>query len=385
MQMRSKLIPDKSVYITGKEANLMADAMARGKLSGDGFYSAQCKNLLKQKIGCHEALLTHSCTAALEMTALLLGIGPGDEVIMPSFTFSSTATAFVLRGATPVFVEIEPQTLCIDPKAVQKALTRRTKAIVPVHYAGLVCDMDALTALGKEHDLPIVEDAAQSLGSSLNGKAAGSFGELACLSFHESKNIQCGEGGALLINEPGLVERAKILREKGTNRSAFLQGQVDKYTWVDIGSSYLPNEMTAAFLMAQLEAEESITKSRVNACIKYFNNLKPLHDAGKIKLYDWKSSDIGNGHIFWILTKDLEERIALQKYLKKRNIHTFFHYVPLHSSPAGKKFGRPHGKLEITDSVYAKLLRLPLQAFMSDADIDATCEAIFDFYKENTN
>lgn len=282
-------------------------------------------------------------------------------------------------------MEIEPQTLCIDPKAVQKALTRRTKAIVPVHYAGLVCDMDALTALGKKHDLPIVEDAAQSLGSSLNGKAAGSFGELACLSFHESKNIQCGEGGALLINEPGLVERAKILREKGTNRSAFLQGQVDKYTWVDIGSSYLPNEMTAAFLMAQLEAEESITKSRVNACIKYFNNLKPLHDAGKIKLYDWKSSDIGNGHIFWILTKDLEERIALQKYLKKRNIHTFFHYVPLHSSPAGKKFGRPHGKLEITDSVYAKLLRLPLQAFMSDADIDATCEAIFDFYKENTN
>lgn len=380
MQMRSKQIPDKSVYVTGREANLMADAMSRGKLSGDGFYTARCRNLLKQKIGCHDALLTHSCTAALEMAALLLDLSPGDEVIMPSFTFSSTATAFVLRGATPVFVDIEPQTLCMNPEEARKAVTCRTKAIVPVHYAGLVCDMEAIMALGRKHNLLIVEDAAQSLGSSRNGKAAGSFGELACLSFHESKNIQCGEGGALLINDPGLVERALILREKGTNRSAFLQGQVDKYTWVDIGSSYLPNELTTAFLLAQLEEEKAITQSRVDACKKYFKNLKPLHDAGKITFYDWDSPNIGNGHIFWILTKDLEERIGLQKYLQKRNIFTFFHYVPLHSSPAGKKYGRPHGNLEVTDSVYDRLLRLPMQAYMSDADIEVTCETIFDFY-----
>lgn len=360
----------------------MREAMRGFHLSGDGLFTQRCSDWLVNYTGCGKALLTHSCTAALEMAALLLDVGPGDEIIMPSFTFSSTATAFALRGAIPVFADIDPETLCLSPEAAEAAITPRTRAIVPVHYAGYPCDMDAFLALGEKYGIAIIEDAAQALGSKYKGRPVGDMGELVCLSFHESKNIQCGEGGALLINNTRYIRRALILREKGTNRAAFLQGQVDKYTWVDIGSSFLPGELAAAFLFAQLEAAEYITESRLRVCEKYDRLLAPLRDAGHIVLFDRASHPGGNGHIYWILTRNLEERLALTSFLKQNGILSFFHYVPLHSSPAGKRLGRSAGSLAITDSVHERLLRLPLHVDMPDSDIEKVVEVMFKFFSE---
>jgi dTDP-4-amino-4,6-dideoxygalactose transaminase len=360
----------------------MAEAMAARRLSGDGSFTERCRAWLKQYTGCGEALLTHSCTAALEMAALLLDIQADDEIIMPSFTFSSTANAFALRGGIPVFVDIDPATMNISPDAICKAVTPRTKAVVPVHYAGLPCDMDAIMTIGAEHGLAIVEDAAQALCSRYKDIPIGRIGHLVCLSFHESKNIQCGEGGMLLINDPQYIDRALVLREKGTNRTAFLQGQVDKYTWVDIGSSYLPSELNAAFLFAQLESAEHITKDRLRVCETYHRLLHPLHSAGKITLLDRMAHPGGNGHIFWILTNSLQERMALSAFLKERRILSFFHYVPLHSSPAGLRLGRACGNMEHTNRAFERLLRLPLHVNMPEEDIHAVTDAITQFYNK---
>lgn len=378
--MRSPRIPRSKIYYTGNERRYMDEAMEAQQLSGDGKFTELCRNWLKDHTRCFDAFLTHSGTAALEMAALLADVGPGDEVIMPSFTFSSTATAFALRGATPVFADIDPDTLCLSPESAAAAITPRTRAIVPVDYAGYPSDMSAFVALGEEHGLVIIEDAAQALGSTYKGKPVGALGHLVCLSFHESKNIQCGEGGALLVNDPAYVERAAIIREKGTNRSAFMHGQVDKYTWMDIGSSYLPSELTAAFLLAQLEDAEHITESRRKTCNLYDSLLAPLHEAGRLVLFDREAHPGGNCHIYWILTGSLEERLALTAFLKKENILSFFHYVPLHSAPAGRRLGRAGGSLEVTDSVAERLLRLPLHVDMPEEDIRAVAEAVREFY-----
>lgn len=378
--MRSPKIPRSKIFYAGKERQYMEEAMRAQQLSGDGKFTDLCRKWLKGYAQCQDAFLTHSGTAALEMAALLLDVGPGDEVIMPSFTFSSTATAFALRGATPVFADIEPDTLCLSPKSAAAAITPATRAIVPVHYAGFPCDMDAFMELGEERGVAIVEDAAQALGSVYKGKPVGNMGQFVCLSFHESKNVQCGEGGALLVNDPAYLERAAIIREKGTNRSAFMHGQVDKYTWLDIGSSYLPGELAAAFLLAQLEAVEYITESRRKSCELYDRFLSPLRESGRITLFDRCQNPGGNGHIYWILTASLEERLALTEFLKKRNILAFFHYVPLHSAPAGRRLGRPAGSLEVTSDVSDRLLRLPLHVDMPEEDIRAVAEAVAEFY-----
>ncbi|MDR0466256.1 MAG: dTDP-4-amino-4,6-dideoxygalactose transaminase [Deltaproteobacteria bacterium] len=378
--MQTGVIPREPVYCTGREQGYIAEAIAARRLSGDGSFTERCRAWLKRHTGCGEALLTHSCTAALEMAALLLDIQPGDEVIMPSFTFPSTANAFVLRGGIPVFADIDPDTMNISPDAVRKAVTSKTKAVVPVHYAGLPCDMDAIMELGAEHGLAIVEDAAQALCTAYKGVPLGCIGHLACLSFHESKNIQCGEGGALLINDPKYIERALVLREKGTNRTAFLQGQVDKYTWTDIGSSYLPSELNAAFLLAQLEDAEHITKDRLRVCEIYHRLLQPLQRAGKIKFLDRGAHLGANGHIFWILTNSLQERMALSAFLKERRILAFFHYVPLHSSPAGIRLGRTCGGMEHTNRASECLLRLPLHVGMPEEDIQAVADAVARFF-----
>jgi len=378
--MQPRIIPSNTLYYTGREQRYMAEAMEERRLSGDGSFTERCRAWLKLHTGCGEALLTHSCTAALEMAALLLDIQAGDEIIMPSFTFPSTANAFALRGGIPVFVDIDPATMNISPDAMRKAITPRTKAVVPVHYAGLPCDMDAIMAIGAEHEIVIVEDAAQALCSRYKDIPMGRFGHLACLSFHESKNIQCGEGGALLINDPQYMDRALVLREKGTNRSAFLQGQVDKYTWVDIGSSYLPSELNAAFLLAQLEDAEHITNDRLRVCETYHSLLHPLHAAGKITLFDRAAYPGGNGHIFWILTNSLQERQALSTFLRERHILSFFHYVPLHSSPAGLRLGRACGSMEHTNRAFECLLRLPLHVGMPEEDIHAVTDGITQFY-----
>lgn len=378
--MQLNRIPRNTLYYTGHELKYISEAMHAMHLSGDGSFTKRCSGWLKRTLRCKEALLTHSCTAALEMAALLLDLRPGDEIIMPSFTFSSTATAFALHGGIPVFVDIDPETLCLSPDAVAVALSDRTRAVIPVHYAGLPCDMDAVMNISRENGLVVIEDAAQALGSRYKGEPVGNMGHLVCLSFHESKNVQCGEGGALLINDERYIERAMIVREKGTNRSAFLQGQVDKYTWVDVGSSFLPGELNAAFLLAQLEEAEKITKSRLHTCELYDRLLRPLHEAGKITLCDRKAYPGGNGHIFWILAKNFEERLALASFLKDRGILSFFHYVPLHSSPAGKRFGKTVGSMIYTNSVYERLLRLPIHVNMPDDDIIYVSNAIMKFY-----
>ncbi|MDR2054542.1 MAG: dTDP-4-amino-4,6-dideoxygalactose transaminase [Desulfovibrio sp.] len=378
--MQPDIIPRNTLYYTGSEQRYMAEAMEARRLSGDGSFTERCRAWLKLHTGCGEALLTHSCTGALEMAALLLDIQAGDEIIMPSFTFSSTANAFALRGGIPVFVDIDPDTMNISPDAIRKAVTPRTRVVVPVHYAGFPCDMDAIMDIGVEYGLVIVEDAAQALCSRYKDIPIGRIGHLVCLSFHESKNIQCGEGGALLINDLQYVGRALVLREKGTNRTAFLRGQVDKYTWVDIGSSYLPSELNAAFLLAQLEDAEHITKDRLRVCEAYHRLLHPLHAAGKITLFDRAAHPGGNGHIFWILTKSLQERVALSAFLRERRILSFFHYVPLHSSPAGRRLGKFCGSMEHTDRAFECLLRLPLHVGMAEEDIRAVTEAITQFY-----
>jgi len=354
------VIPFNKPYMTGRELAYIAEAHANGHLAGNGEFSKRCSAWLEQRIGSDKALLTHSCTAALEMAAILSGVGVGDEVIMPSFTFVSTANAFVLRGATPVFVDIRPDTLNIDETKIEAAITPRTKAIVPVHYAGVGCEMDAIMDIAQRHDLLVIEDAAQGLLSAYRDRPLGGIGHMAALSFHETKNIISGEGGALLLNDPRFVDRAEIIWEKGTNRSQFFRGQVDKYTWVDLGSSYLPGEIVAAFLWAQLEEADAITKRRLDIWATYHEAFAGLEAAGSVRRPIIPSDRRHNGHLYHLLAPSLAARTELIDRLRAKGIQSVFHYVPLHSSPFGQSIGRSVGDLAHTVAAGERLVRLPL-------------------------
>jgi len=359
-------IPFNKPYMTGKELWYISQAHNRGWLAGDGYFTKLCHAWLEEKTGAKKVLLTHSCTAALEMAAILADIKPGDEVIMPSYTFVSTANAFVLRGGVPVFVDIRPDTLNIDESKIEEAITEKTKAIVPVHYAGVGCEMDTIMKIAEKHGLLVIEDAAQGLMASYKGKPLGSIGHLGAISFHETKNIISGEGGALLINDERFIERAEIIREKGTNRSKFFRGEVDKYTWVDIGSSYLPSELVAAFLWAQMEEAESITARRLEIWWNYHKALEKLEDMGYVRRPFVPDCCQHNAHMYYILMPDLKTRTLFIDFMKHNNIQCVFHYVPLHSSPAGCKFGRVHGSMENTSMVADTLVRLPLWVGLGD-------------------
>lgn len=374
-------IPFNKPFIVGKELYNIAQAVISGHLAGDGSFTKACNKWLEDNLICEKALLTHSCTAALEMSAILCDIQPDDEIIMPSFTFVSTANAFVLRGGTPVFVDIRQDTLNIDEKLIEAAITPKTKAIVPVHYAGMPCEMDVILQLAKQYNLIVVEDAAQAFFATYKGKFLGTMGDFGCLSFHETKNVISGEGGALLINNRRSINRAEIVREKGTNRNQFFRGEVDKYTWVDIGSSYLPSEIVSAFLYAQLENADKIMRKRRNLFDSYMRGLTHLEDKGCFRLPFIFEHDVCNGHMIYLLTGSLEERNRLIESLKGRNINAVFHYVPLHSSPAGKRYGRISGSMHVTDDVSDRLVRLPLYYEMTDNDIDIVISAITDFYR----
>ena len=354
------MIPFNKPYMTGKELWYIAQAHAKGHLAGDGSFTKLCNQWVEQRTGSAKALLTHSCTAALEMAALLANVGPGDEVIMPSFTFVSTANAFVLRGATPVFVDVREDTFNLDETLVEAAVTPKTRAIVPVHYAGVGCEMDTLLDIAKRHQLMVIEDAAQAVMSSYKGRPLGGIGDLAAVSFHETKNVISGEGGALLVNNPRLAERAEVIREKGTNRSQFFRGQVDKYTWVDVGSSYLPGEIIAAFLWAQMEEVDAITRKRLAIWGTYHQWFAEAERAGKLRRPIIPTHCVHNAHMYYILLPDLNARSTIIDKLKKLQVQSVFHYVPLHSAPAGLKYARSVGKMQVTDSVAERLLRLPM-------------------------
>lgn len=354
------VIPFNKPYMTGRELWYIAQAHTRGHLSGDGIFTKKCHQWLEDHTGARKALLTHSCTAALEMAAILADIRPGDEIIMPSYTFVSTANAFVLRGGVPVFVDIHTDTLNIDERLIEAAITPRTKAIVPVHYAGVACEMDAIMDIAHRHNLLVIEDAAQAVMASYKGKALGSIGHLGTYSFHETKNVISGEGGALLVNDERLAERAEIIREKGTNRSQFFRGQVDKYTWVDIGSSYLPGEVIAAFLWAQLEEGQNITDKRLTIWQQYNDAMEPLEIAGKLRRPIVPSGRKQNAHMYYILLDALDTRTKLISSLKDSGVNAVFHYVPLHNSLAGIQCGRASGQLKNTEDIADRLLRLPL-------------------------
>ena len=347
-------------HMTGKELTYIAEAHFNGKLAGDGPFTERCHEWLKAYSGSCSALLTHSCTAALEMSAILLNIMPGDEVIMPSFTFVSTANAFVLRGAVPVFVDIREDTLNLDEEKIEQAITKRTKAIVVVHYAGVACNMDRILSIAHAHNLKVVEDAAQGMMSTYKGRPLGTIGDLGTLSFHETKNVISGEGGALLVNDPTLALRAEIIREKGTDRSQFFRGEVDKYTWQDIGSSFLPGELIAAFLWAQFEEAKRITGERVNRWQHYHDLVEPLEAQGALRRPIVPNDCVHNGHLYYVLLESSKHRAAVLTDLKKRAIGAVFHYVPLHSSPAGLRYGRTSGNLDVTVTQSERLVRLPL-------------------------
>ncbi|RAP58432.1 dTDP-4-amino-4,6-dideoxygalactose transaminase [Oleiagrimonas sp. MCCC 1A03011] len=353
-------IPFNKPYMTGKEVELIKQAHLNAHLAGDGAFTKQCNQWLEHITGCGKSLLTHSCTAALEMSALLLDLKPGDEVIMPSFTFVSTANAFVLRGAIPVFVDIRPDTLNIDENLIEAAITPRTRAICVVHYAGVGCEMDAIMRIAEQHGLMVVEDAAQGIFSSYKGRPLGSIGQLGALSFHETKNIISGEGGALLINDMQYAERAEIIREKGTNRSKFFRGQVDKYTWVDVGSSYLPGEIIAAFLAAQLEEGESINQRRLSLWNRYHDWAKPLELSELLRRPVIPEECTHNAHMYYMLLPDADRRNRFIEGLRTHEIGSVFHYIPLHSSPAGVRHCRTAGSMRVTNDVSERLVRMPM-------------------------
>lgn len=354
-------IPFNKPFISGKELYYVANCVMKGQISGNGYYTKKCESFLQKLTHSPKALMTNSCTAALEMACILIDLKPGDEVIMPSFTFVSTANAVVLRGAVPVFCDINPQTFNLDETQLSVCLTDKTKAIIPVHYAGQSCEMKVINDFAKENNLYVIEDAAQSVGAYYNGQHSGALGDFGCFSFHETKNIMCGEGGALLINNPEFIEQAEIIREKGTNREAFFRREVELYTWVNHGSSYLPSELQMAFLYAQLENLKSVVKKRRKAVEYYQLHLKPLADRGLIHLPVFLSHNEVNFHLFAILCRDVQERTKLIEYLKEQGIGAVFHYIPLHSSPAGRQFGRTGNvALTNTDSVSECLLRLPV-------------------------
>lgn len=353
-------IPFNRPYMTGRELDYVAQAHANHHLSGDGPFTRQCHAHLSGLTGAQCALLTHSCTAALEMAALLLELEPGDEVIMPSYTFVSTANAFVLRGAVPVFVDVRKDTFNLNERLIEAAITPRTRAICVVHYAGVACEMDTIMEIAKRHDLAVVEDAAQAIYSTYKGQPLGAIGDLGALSFHETKNIISGEGGALLVRDAPLTERAEILREKGTNRSRFFRGQVDKYTWVDVGSSYLPSELVAAFLAAQLEDGARINARRMQAWTSYYEWAASHEAAGRVRRPVIPADCGHNAHMFYLLLPTQRCRSGFIAAMKKSGINTVFHYVPLHSAPAGRRFGRTYGDMTVTDSVADCLVRMPL-------------------------
>jgi len=364
----------------GNEETYIHEAILSHKICGDGLFTKKCNQWIVEKTGTAGALLTTSCTHATEMAALLCGIEPGDEVIMPSYTFVSTADAFVLRGATAVFVDIRPDTMNIDETLIEEAITEKTRAIVPVHYAGVSCEMDTILDIAKRHGLYVIEDAAQGITSTYKGRPLGTLGDYGCYSFHETKNFSMGEGGALLIKDPANIERAEIIREKGTNRSKFFRGQIDKYTWVDPGSSYLPSELNAAYLWAQLEAAEEIQADRLKSWAQYDTLLRPLRDRGAIELPVIPEGCVHNAHMYYIKTKDIAERTRLIGYLKEREINAVFHYIPLHTAPAGEKFGRFSGEDKYTTKESERLLRLPMYYGLKEQEIEYICETIGQFY-----
>lgn len=366
---------------TGKETEYIMEAVKAQKICGDGQFTKKCNSWLEEKTGAVKALLTTSCTHATEMAALLADVKPGDEVIMPSYTFVSTADAFVLRGATPVFVDIRPDTMNIDEKKIEAAITDKTVGIVPVHYAGVACEMDTIMDIAKHHNLWVIEDAAQGIMSTYKGKALGTFGEFGCFSFHETKNYSMGEGGAILIRDKEKIEDAEILREKGTNRSKFFRGQIDKYTWVNQGSSYLPSDMNAAYLWAQLEMAEKINDYRLSIWEQYRRELTPLAEAGKIELPTVPKDCVHNAHMFYIKAKDIEERSALIGHMKENGVLTVFHYIPLHTAPAGLKFGRFHGEDKYTTKESERLVRLPLYFGLKEEEVSYICDKVREFYR----
>ena len=363
-----------------KAAGYIQECVKNQKICGDGAYTKKCNEWIEERTGTTKCLLTTSCTHATELAALLAQIQPGDEVIMPSFTFVSTADAFVLRGAVPVFVDIRPDTMNIDEKLIEAAITEKTRAIVPVHYAGVSCEMDTIMDIAKRYNLVVIEDAAQGIMSSYKGQALGTIGDFGCFSFHETKNYSMGEGGALLIRDQKDVEDAEIIREKGTNRSKFYRGQIDKYTWINYGSSYLPSDMNAAYLYAQLEIADEINDARLACWNRYYERLMPLAEAGKITLPTIPEGCVHNAHMFYIKAKDIEERTDLIAFLKENGIHSVFHYIPLHSAPAGIKFGRFHGEDKYTTSESERLTRLPMYYGLTLEQVDYICDMVIKFY-----
>lgn len=379
------MIPFNKPPFTGNEEKYVLESMRSAKISGDGEFTKRCHQWFEEKLGCQKALLTTSCTHALEMAAILLDIREGDEVIMPSYTFVSTANAFVLRGARIVFVDIRPDTMNMDETKIEAAITNKTKAIVPVHYAGVACEMDTIMEIARRYNLYVIEDAAQGMMSTYNGKPLGTIGHLGAYSFHETKNYTSGgEGGLLIINDPRFCERAEIIREKGTNRSQFFRGMIDKYSWVDIGSSYLPNDMSAAYLWGQLEMAELIDTNRRESWEKYYNALRELEKRQLISLPFMPKECTHNAHMFYFKVKDLNERTAMLKYLNQNNINAVFHYVPLHTATAGLKFGRFQGEDLFTTQESEKLLRIPLYYKITDNDIEFITKVIHDFLSDKT-
>ncbi len=371
---------NKPPYV-GEEIKYIEEAVKAQKICGDGQFTKKCNKWFEDKTGAAKVLLTTSCTHATELAALLLDIQPGDEVIMPAYTFVSTADAFVLRGATAVFVDINPKTMNIDENLIEDAITEKTKAIVPVHYAGVSCEMDKIMEIAKKHNLYVVEDAAQGVMSTYKGKALGTIGDYGCYSFHETKNYSMGEGGALLIRDGKNAELAEIIREKGTNRSKFFRGQIDKYTWVEAGSSYLPSDMNAAYLWAQLQKADEINENRLQSWNRYYEGLKDLEEAGKIELPYVPEYCEHNAHMFYIKAKDLEERSALISYLKENGVTAVFHYIPLHTAPAGKEYGRFHGEDKYTTKESERIIRLPMYYELDEQDAKKVMDLIHTFYK----
>jgi dTDP-4-amino-4,6-dideoxygalactose transaminase len=372
----TRSVPFNRPFLAGDELAYIQEAIANGHLSGNGPFTKRCQAWMMERLMCPRALLTHSCTAGLEMVALLAEVGPGDEVIMPSFTFVSTANAFALRGATPVFVDIRPDTLNLDESRIEAAITARTRAIVPVHYAGVGCEMDEICRIARQHGLLVIEDAAQGVMATYKGRPLGSIGDAAALSFHETKNVIAGEGGALIVNRPEWIERAEILWEKGTNRMRFSRGMVDKYSWIDLGSSYMPSEINAAFLWAQFEHAEAITGKRLRIWGEYHARLTPLESAGVLRRPIVPDTCTPNAHMYYVLVARADMRPSLLATLGEHGINAISHYVPLHLSPAGRRLGRQAGPLDITESVGDRLLRLPLWAAMDEEDIAAVIAGV---------
>ena len=374
------MIPFNVPPCTGHELKYIAEAIDAHKICGDGAFTKKCNKWLEDRFGAHKVLLTTSGTTALDMASLLCELQPGDEVILPSFTFSSTANAFAIYGAKLVFVDIRPDTMNIDETKIEAAITDRTRVIVAMHYAGVACDMDAIMDIARRHGLLVIEDAAQAVMSSWKGRPLGTIGDVGCYSFHETKNYSMGEGGAVVVNNPAFVERAEILREKGTDRARFFRGQVDKYTWVDIGDSFLPSELNAAYLWAQLEMADEINENRLKSWNAYREAFQDLADAGRVELPTVPEGCVHNAHMFYLKCRDLSERTELIRFLKERDILAVFHYVPLHSAPAGLKYGRFSGEDVYTTRESDRLVRLPLYYGLTEADQAAVIAAVRDFY-----